>query len=103
MQDDIGSNLKSFDVPMRELGFAGSVFKEMTLIMPCSDCLIAVTDKPPFVASVSDIEHVHFERVLFGGKNFDMVIIYKVCQTSRTCTLSTLLLQLRYPTTTSIL
>ena len=32
----------------------------------------------PFVTSVADIEHVHFERVIFGAKNFDMVIIYKV-------------------------
>jgi hypothetical protein len=25
----------------------------------------------------ADVDHVHFERVAFGGKNFDMVIIFK--------------------------
>ena len=32
----------------------------------------------PFVVSIADIEHVHFERVLFSAKNFDLVIIFKV-------------------------
>ncbi len=27
--------------------------------------------------SLDDIEHVHFERVGFNSKNFDMVIIFK--------------------------
>ncbi len=31
----------------------------------------------PFVASVDDIEHVHFERVIYGSKNFDMVLIFR--------------------------
>jgi nucleosome binding factor SPN SPT16 subunit len=56
---------------------SGTPFKEMTTIIPCTDCLVSLVDKPPFVASVRDIEHVHFERVIFSGKNFDMVIIFK--------------------------
>jgi len=31
----------------------------------------------PFVVSNGDVDHVHFERVVHGGKNFDMVVIYK--------------------------
>ncbi len=31
----------------------------------------------PFVVSISDLEHVHFERVDFNNKNFDMTIIWK--------------------------
>ena len=38
--------MKTFDVPMRDLGFLGSPAKEMVTIMPCSDCLIAVVEKP---------------------------------------------------------
>ena len=51
-RDDPNSRngLKNFDVPMRELGFSGAPFKEMVLVQPCSDCLVAVTDKP-----VSDV------------------------------------------------
>ena len=33
--------------------------------------------RQPFVASVSELEHVHFERVIYGSKNFDMVLIFK--------------------------
>jgi nucleosome binding factor SPN SPT16 subunit len=79
-EKDTSSNKSStlaFEVPQREMGFAGTPFKEMTKILPCADCLVAVVDKPPFVASVSSIEHIHFERVMFSSKNFDMVIIYK--------------------------
>lgn len=45
-KEDPSPGVKTFDVPMRELGFLGSPAKEMVLIMPCSDCLIAVVDKP---------------------------------------------------------
>ena len=69
--------LRNFDVPMRDLGFSGAPQKEMVFVQPCSDCLISVTEKPPFVVSNGDIEHVHFERVIFGSKNCDMVIIFK--------------------------
>ena len=31
----------------------------------------------PFVVSIADIEHAHFERVLFSAKNFDLVFIFK--------------------------
>jgi hypothetical protein len=31
----------------------------------------------PFVLSLDDIEHVHFERVHFSSKSFDMVVIMK--------------------------
>ena len=32
---------------------------------------------PFFIISLDDIEHIHFERVSFGSKNFDMAIILK--------------------------
>jgi len=39
--------------------------------------LINVIEWPAFVVSLDDIECVHFERVTFSIKNFDMVIVYK--------------------------
>lgn len=49
----------------------------MVTVLPCSEALVSLVDKPPFVALVHDIEHVHFERVTFANKAFDMVIIFK--------------------------
>ena len=39
--------------------------------------MIAISEFPFFVIDIDDIEAVHFERVQFGIKNFDMAIIFK--------------------------
>ena len=36
-----------------------------------------LTETPFFVVDLSTVEHVHFERVNFATRNFDMVIIFK--------------------------
>ena len=33
--------------------------------------------QPPFVISLEEVELVHFERVQFHIKNFDMVFVFK--------------------------
>lgn len=33
--------------------------------------------QPPFVVSLDEVELIHFERVQFHLKNFDMVFVYK--------------------------
>jgi len=71
-----------FDIPYSDLGFYGSCFREMVFIQPSVRCLLNVTETPFFVVDLSDIEHVHFERVSFGTKNFDMVIIFKGFETA---------------------
>lgn len=38
--------------------------------------LIAIAEQPFFVIDIRDIEAVHFERVTFNIKNFDMAIIF---------------------------
>ena len=38
---------------------------------------ISLTQWPPFVITLEDIQLVHFERVQFQLKNFDMVFIFK--------------------------
>jgi len=66
-----------FDSPFRELGFYGVPGRVNCLLQPTTSCLINVTEWPAFVVSLDEIECVHFERVSFSIKNFDMVIIYK--------------------------
>ena len=56
---------------------SGAPNREMVTLLPASDCLVSLVDKPPFVVSLSDVEHVHFERVTFTNKDFDIVFIYK--------------------------
>jgi nucleosome binding factor SPN SPT16 subunit len=67
-----------FDVPIADLWFMGCPKKAAVKIRATArNCLIAITEQPFFVIDVRDIEAVHFERVAFGIKNFDMAIIFK--------------------------
>lgn len=66
-----------FDIPYRDLGFSGTPHKEMVLIQPTLHCIINVTDTPFFVVDLSEVDHVHFERITFMSKAFDMVLINK--------------------------
>lgn len=66
-----------FDTPFRELGFAGAPFRSTVLLQPTSGCLVNLTEWPPFVITLEDIELVHFERVQFHLKNFDMIFVFK--------------------------
>lgn len=66
-----------FDMPFRDLGFHGVPFRSTVLLQPTSGCLVNLTEWPPFVVSLEDVEIVHFERVQFHLKNFDMVFIFK--------------------------
>ena len=66
-----------FDVPSRDLSFYGRAHKEMVELSPCRDCLVALGENPPFVLSLDDVEHVHFERVMYSAKNFDIAFVLK--------------------------
>lgn len=70
-------NQIAFEKPFRDLGFNGTPFRSMVLLQPTSSCLINVTEMPSFVQTLESIELVHFERVSFSLKNFDMVFIFK--------------------------
>jgi len=69
-------NLK-VDVPKRELGFNGVPSRSNVLVQPTPYCLVQLTESPFMVITLEDIEIVHLERVAFGLKNFDMVIVFK--------------------------
>ncbi|XP_050399459.1 FACT complex subunit spt16 [Patella vulgata] len=66
-----------FDTPFRELGFHGAPFRSTVLLQPTSGCIVNFTEWPPFVVSLDSVELVHFERVSFQLKNFDMVFVFK--------------------------
>ncbi|RWS01709.1 FACT complex subunit spt16-like protein [Dinothrombium tinctorium] len=66
-----------FDTPFRELGFPGVPYRSIVLLQPTSLCLVNLTDWPPFVITLEEVELVHFERVQFHLKNFDMVFVFK--------------------------
>jgi nucleosome binding factor SPN SPT16 subunit len=66
-----------FDTPYRDLGFTGTPFKEMVTLMPTVRCLVSLTETPFLVIDLDEVEHVHFERVSFNQKTFDMIIIFK--------------------------
>merc|ERR1719432_720096 len=75
--ENITRNEIEFEVPFRELGFPGVPFRSTVLLQPTSGCLVNLTEWPPFVISLEDLELVHFERVQFQLKNFDMVFVFK--------------------------
>lgn len=67
-----------YDIPYRALGFNGVPNKEMVLLMPTVYCLVNLTESPPFVVTLDDVEHIHFERTDFRvSKTFDMVFVLK--------------------------
>eukprot|EP00834_Sanchytrium_tribonematis_P005935 NODE_396_length_8125_cov_0.508472.p1 type:complete len:821 gc:universal NODE_396_length_8125_cov_0.508472:4774-2312(-) len=74
---ELSGNTVEIDVPFRELGFTGVPFRTSVLMQPTSDFLVHLTDPPFLVVPIREIEVVHLERVQFGLKNFDMVIIYR--------------------------
>lgn len=74
---DSSNGLIDLDVPFRELGFQGVPFRSATFLVPTRDCLIQLVEPPFLVVTLSEIEVAHLERVQFGLKNFDLVLIFK--------------------------
>lgn len=72
-----GRHKLEFDIPFEELEFFGCPHKSVVKVRPTKNCLIAISEFPFFVVDIDEIEIVHFERVQFGIKNFDMAIIFK--------------------------
>ncbi|XP_022662771.1 FACT complex subunit spt16-like [Varroa jacobsoni] len=66
-----------FDTPFRDLGFPGVPFRSTVLLQPTSGALVHLTEWPPFIITLEELELVHFERVQFHLKNFDMVFVFK--------------------------
>jgi len=52
-------------------------------IRPTKNCLVAISEFPFFVMEFDEIQAVHFERIIFGIKNFDLALINKDFNTFR--------------------
>jgi nucleosome binding factor SPN SPT16 subunit len=72
-----------FDMPYTDLAFYGAPNKGIVKLMPTVNCLINLTEYPFFVITLDDVEIVHFERVQFSIKNFDMVFVFKDFHTTK--------------------
>lgn len=66
-----------FETPFRELGFPGAPFHSTVILQPTTGSLVNLTEWPPFLIALDDVELVHFERVHFNLRNFDMVFVFK--------------------------
>mmetsp|Transcript_32036 Transcript_32036/g.77991 ORF Transcript_32036/g.77991 Transcript_32036/m.77991 type:complete len:230 (-) Transcript_32036:1853-2542(-) len=49
----------------------------MVQILPTLNCLVNLTETPFFVVDLDEVDHVHFERVTYMSKAFDMILINK--------------------------
>jgi FACT complex subunit SPT16 len=65
------------EVPFRELSFEGVPHRTNVRLQPTTDCLVHLSDPPFLVVALSEIEIVSLERVQFGLRQFDMVMIFK--------------------------
>lgn len=65
------------DIPVENLTFYGCATKAVVKIRPTKHCLVAISEFPFFVLPFDEIQSVHFERIIYGIKNFDMAIIDK--------------------------
>ena len=70
-------HIVDFDIPYNELGFYGNCNREMVFIQPSVKALVNLTETPFFFLVLDEIEHVHFERVTYTTKNFDVAFIFK--------------------------
>eukprot|EP01080_Neovahlkampfia_damariscottae_P005046 gene5046-8642_t len=66
-----------FDMPYRDLEFTGTPFRSAIKLVPTVNCLVSLNELPFFVVPLDQIELVYLERVSFGLKNFDMVLVFK--------------------------
>lgn len=65
------------DIPYRDLAFFGVPHRTNVLLQPSMDCLVHLSEAPFTVITLADVEHVHFERIAFGLKQFDLVFVLK--------------------------
>ncbi|CAA7267953.1 unnamed protein product [Cyclocybe aegerita] len=65
------------DIPFRELSFEGVPFRTSARLQPTTECLVHLTDPPFLVVTLSEIEIASLERVQYGLKQFDLVLIFK--------------------------
>lgn len=58
------------------MGFDGVPSRANVKLYPTMDCLVQLSDPPFLVVTLQDVEIASLERVQFGLKQFDMVLIF---------------------------
>ena len=66
-----------FDLPYRQLQFTGAPKANEVVLLPTVSCIVNLTEWPPFVLNLEDVEIAHFERVIFQLRTFDIVFVFK--------------------------
>ena len=46
-------------------------------LMPTFHCLVALSEMPFFVLTLEEVDLVHFERVNYSSKSFDMTLVFQ--------------------------
>nr|AFL48193.1 SPT16 [Schmidtea mediterranea] len=75
--EEISNERVDFDQPFRKLGFMGCPNRSTVLLQPSTSCLVQLTEWPPFVVTMDEVELIFFERVNLSNKSFDMIIVFK--------------------------
>ncbi|KAF8526838.1 FACT complex subunit SPT16 [Hysterangium stoloniferum] len=65
------------EIPFRELSFEGVPHRTNVRLQPTTDCLVHLSDPPFLVVTMSEIEVASLERVQFGLRQFDMILVFK--------------------------
>lgn len=65
------------EIPLKNGAFMGVPHKGTVLVQPTNSCLVNLVESPPFVLTLSEVEVACFERMVFGIKTFDLVLIFK--------------------------
>jgi nucleosome binding factor SPN SPT16 subunit len=71
----VSSNCINFEIPFKKSGFMGCWGRQMIEFIPTRESLVSLTEWPPFLLLLSEIEHVHLERVSYATRAFDIVFI----------------------------
>lgn len=66
-----------FDLPYRQLQFTGAPKSVSVTLLPTVSCIVNLTEWPPCVINLEDVEVAHFERVIFQLRMFDVVFVFK--------------------------
>ncbi|CAJ0825647.1 9775_t:CDS:10, partial [Entrophospora sp. SA101] len=61
----------------RDIKFSRNPFKNQVLLQPTTNCLVHLINLSFLVITMADVEVVNLERIQYGLKNFDMVLIFK--------------------------
>ncbi|KAM0679317.1 FACT complex subunit spt16 [Binucleata daphniae] len=76
--DKIESHSKlRVQLPTKAGAFYGVPHKGSVYIQPTSECIVNLIEAPFFVLTLSEVEIVCFERVMYGVKTCDMTFIFK--------------------------